>query len=278
MKTGKRSKFAENNSGVTEIVGTILLLAITVIMFAGFMIYLFSMASNPPEKASTHLEGTTDGVSQVYVKHMGGLPLGMDTIVVHMSINGVSSIYKLSEVLISDPSHWSIVGGNGASDELFNIGEKIVYTDIAIKNGNISLMVVSTRYNAVLFFGVIQGEYAAPAPPPSGTWITTTEADFESGVPASVDTNSSSGDVKLTATSTPYNPSGYNLLGSTAFVSGTTGDLTSNNDVYMTFESYASSSEYLQVTYQSAGSGSGTTGNPTPSYPSGLQANDLILL
>ncbi|MCW4044301.1 MAG: hypothetical protein NWE94_02140, partial [Candidatus Bathyarchaeota archaeon] len=33
-----------------------------------------------------------------------------------------------------------------------------------------------------------------------------------------------------------------------------------------------------QVAFKSAGAGSGTTGNPTPSYPSGLQANDLILL
>ena len=33
-----------------------------------------------------------------------------------------------------------------------------------------------------------------------------------------------------------------------------------------------------QVTYVSAGTGSGTTGNPTPTYPTGLQANDLIIL
>jgi hypothetical protein len=33
-----------------------------------------------------------------------------------------------------------------------------------------------------------------------------------------------------------------------------------------------------QVTYVGAGDGSGTTGNPTPTYPSGLQADDLILL
>jgi len=47
----------------------------------------------------------------------------------------------------------------------------------------------------------------------------------------------SSGTASLT---TAYNPSGYNLLGSTTLVSGTTGDLTSNNGVYMTFRSYAS--------------------------------------
>ncbi len=34
----------------------------------------------------------------------------------------------------------------------------------------------------------------------------------------------------------------------------------------------------INVTFVGAGSGSGTTGNPTPSYPTGLQANDLILL
>jgi hypothetical protein len=47
----------------------------------------------------------------------------------------------------------------------------------------------------------------------------------------------SSGTASLT---TAYNPLGYGLLGSTTLVSGTTGDLTSNNGVYMTFRSYAS--------------------------------------
>ncbi|GEM_PF-3364000 len=37
-------------------------------------------------------------------------------------------------------------------------------------------------------------------------------------------------------------------------------------------------SQPSQVTYVAAGTASGTTGNPTPAYPSGLQANDLILL
>jgi PKD repeat protein len=37
-------------------------------------------------------------------------------------------------------------------------------------------------------------------------------------------------------------------------------------------------SEPSQVTYVADGTGSGTTGNPTPAYPPGLQANDLILL
>jgi hypothetical protein len=39
---------------------------------------------------------------------------------------------------------------------------------------------------------------------------------------------------------TAYNPSGYNLNGSTTLVSGTTSDLVSNNGAYMTLRSYAS--------------------------------------
>jgi hypothetical protein len=35
---------------------------------------------------------------------------------------------------------------------------------------------------------------------------------------------------------------------------------------------------YAQVTFVSAGTGSGTTGNPTPGYPSNMQNGDLILL
>lgn len=41
-----------------------------------------------------------------------------------------------------------------------------------------------------------------------------------------------------TTSTTAHNPSGYNLLNSTSLVSGTTGDLVSNNGLYMQFRSY----------------------------------------
>ncbi len=49
--------------------------------------------------------------------------------------------------------------------------------------------------------------------------------------------------------------------------------------VFGTLAGYRTAETVAQVTYVGAGAGSGTSmGNPTPSYPSGLQANDLILL
>ena len=50
------------------------------------------------------------------------------------------------------------------------------------------------------------------------------------------------------------------------------------NSVTAYMRAKATGTLLAQVQYIAAGTGSGTTGNPTPAYPSGLQANDLILL
>jgi hypothetical protein len=87
----------------------------------------------------------------------------------------------------------------------------------------------------------------APAPTPTyypSSYNVVTGAYVSGTVPSSVqtvDTNyfimNSAG---TTTSTTSYNPSGYTLVGSTTYVSGTTGDLVSNNAVYMTFRSYPS--------------------------------------
>jgi len=69
----------------------------------------------------------------------------------------------------------------------------------------------------------------------SGTYLS-------GAIPGSVQTVDSDYFIVRSAgtSTTEYNPSGYSLLGSTTRVSGTTEDLVSNNDVYMTFRSYVS--------------------------------------
>jgi len=71
----------------------------------------------------------------------------------------------------------------------------------------------------------------------TGTYISGT-------VPASVQTVDTDyflvGSSATATSTTACNPSGYSVLGGTTLVSGTTGDLASNNGVYMTFRSYAS--------------------------------------
>jgi hypothetical protein len=80
-----------------------------------------------------------------------------------------------------------------------------------------------------------------------------------------------------------FYPTSYNLISGTQYVSGSLTDLQSNNEAYMQFRSYASASDYVQVTFVAAGAGAATATTPTTAnilvpYPTGLQANDLLLL
>jgi len=68
----------------------------------------------------------------------------------------------------------------------------------------------------------------------------------------------------------PFYPSGYNLLGSTQYVSGSLTDLRSNNNLYMTFRSYASAtSAQALYTHQET-----TTIGATQYYLHKLQSAD----
>jgi hypothetical protein len=87
----------------------------------------------------------------------------------------------------------------------------------------------------------------ASAPPPTyypNSYNIVTGTYSSGNAPASVQTVDTDYFVTTSAgtasSTTSYNPSGYSLLGSTTLVSGSTGDLVSNNAVYLTLRSYAS--------------------------------------
>jgi len=74
------------------------------------------------------------------------------------------------------------------------------------------------------------------------------------------------GSASSATTTVPYNPTGYNLLGSTFLVSGSVSDLVSNNGVYMTFRSYASQTSTTSASRAFVGyrSNTGTFGLVSP--------------
>jgi len=88
----------------------------------------------------------------------------------------------------------------------------------------------------------------APAPTPNyypNSYSVATGTYISGTAPSSVQTVDTDYFVVRSAgtstSTTAYNPSNYGLVGSTTLVSGTVADLSSNNGVYMTFRSYASS-------------------------------------
>jgi len=106
-----------------------------------------------------------------------------------------------------------------------------------------------TAGTSLIYANNTSAKVSAAAPVPSVTYypssyLVATGTYVSGSVPnsvQSVDTDYFIVNSAGTATSTTsYNPSGYTLVGSTTLVSGTTGDLVSNNAAYMTFRSYSS--------------------------------------
>jgi len=116
-------------------------------------------------------------------------------------------------------------------------------------------------------YDVLYGTYLSGTVPSS---VQTVDSDYF--IAKSIGTSSST---------IAYNPLGYNLFGSTTLVSGTTGDLISNNGVYMTFRSYENTTYKLQYYNSSDGESSSNSGTYTDkvilTFTPTLTGNYLII-
>jgi hypothetical protein len=76
-----------------------------------------------------------------------------------------------------------------------------------------------------------------------------------------------------------YNPTGYSLGGSTTLSSGSLTDLTKNNSPYMSFQSYASASQYGTITYDSSNSAyTNGAGSLSWTQTTGTGSNRILLV
>jgi len=106
-----------------------------------------------------------------------------------------------------------------------------------------------TAGTSLIYANGTSAKVSAVAPAPTPTYYPNSynivTGTYSSGsVPGSVQTVDTSyftvSSAGTASSTTSYNPSSYALLGSTTLVSGTSGDLVSDNAVYMTFRSYLS--------------------------------------
>lgn len=150
------------------------------------------------------------------------------------AVLGAVALLLLTNILLQ-----SVVGATYLS-LLTHFTATIVSPSVILQEG--------TAGNSTVYANSTSAKVGTVAPAPVPTYNATsssiTTGSYVSGtVPASIQTVDNSYFIvrsAATATSTTaYNPSDYNLLGSTTLVSGTTADLASNNSVYMTFRSYA---------------------------------------
>lgn len=98
----KGRKHWKSRSAVSEVIGSILILAITVVLFAGVMAFVYTM-SGPPERVYTDLIGSIvlspDGetVDEVRIINRGGQPLLDHRTDIYLTIGEEVRVLRISD-------------------------------------------------------------------------------------------------------------------------------------------------------------------------------------
>ena len=110
--------FRNSNEMVSDLVGTMVLLAISVVIFSSLysMVLSYPFASDP---ATVTIIGTIDG-SNIILEHRGGEALGLET-TIPITIAGEKLLIDGRIPTVLD----LLIDSNG--DGLWNIGERLVY-------------------------------------------------------------------------------------------------------------------------------------------------------
>lgn len=145
----KRWNRLRNDSGVSEIIGTMLLLIIVVSLFSVVYFYVLTLPASPPTP-SVNIIGwvvEVDGENEVILKHYGGTSLSDETMV-YLTIDGEreESYYYISSYLIDE-------NGNNKWD----VGE-LVNISIPSDFKKVHVTIVDVWSNSVVMMGVIYEE------------------------------------------------------------------------------------------------------------------------
>lgn len=161
-------KIKMGNSAVAEIVGSVLLLAIAVSMFALIYMNVLSDEGPPPETYVTivgkmGIDDNADDFKDAIFEHRRGESLGTDTEL----IVTIAGTYK-STIIINDGT---LIDLQKLADGYWNVGERLVYhptedlTDIQIEAD-----IIDKETNSVVFWGILQEGYVVPPFGRGGIW------------------------------------------------------------------------------------------------------------
>jgi flagellin-like protein len=146
-------KLFRNKKGVSEIVGTILLLGMAIALFVGVHIVAMNVIPYSPRAPSVRISGQLDN-NIIYIQHNGGDSLPFGTKIIF-------SDYATGETIID--GEISIVRGHIIDDngnDVWNIGEIIKYPNVFVPSldfsGKIQMIIIDIESNAIIAQDVFQ--------------------------------------------------------------------------------------------------------------------------
>ncbi len=156
-------KLAWDREGVSEIVGTFLILAITVIIFSGIILWVTSFPGPEPTRRAD-LDATAEPGVWINITHRGGEPLrGFLTDIV-LLVNGETEVLQTQGIRLSPPDLGMPYGIDG--DQTWNAGEVWRYKNqtIDMLGDTVQLVVIDTESNSIVWTKELLG-FAGQHPP-----------------------------------------------------------------------------------------------------------------
>jgi len=139
----KNEKMKRRNLAVSETVGTLLLLSISVSLFS--VIYSSVLTISPsPTKPSVNLIGKFEK-NNIILEHRGGKILDLDTQII-VTINDTTESFIINDYMNNESRE------NG----VWNIGERVVYPTGDVTDLKVSVSVIDIHTNSVIMLVVLQ--------------------------------------------------------------------------------------------------------------------------
>lgn len=132
-----------NNIALSEIIGTILILAISVSLFSFVYLSLFSLSPNF-DTPIADIHGMTSDKKNIIFSHMGGEELSLDSLVI-ISVGGKEIIQTVGDLLDEKSSE----------DGYWNIGEELVI-NYDIRGLQVTAKIVDKDSNSIVMMGILQ--------------------------------------------------------------------------------------------------------------------------
>lgn len=133
------------DDGVSEIIGTMLLLGIAVTLFS--LVYVSVLAFPSPHSAPSANIVFRVEEDSIIIDHCGGVALSLDTKIL-MTIGNIS-VNVTAKAGLDDKYK---------DDDLWGMGEKLVFPVENLSGKQITINVVDVNTNSVVMTGTLQGE------------------------------------------------------------------------------------------------------------------------
>ncbi|UCF49072.1 MAG: type IV pilin [Thermoplasmatales archaeon] len=148
MQTSKRSfrKIRKNYSAVSEVLGTVLILVISVIILSAVYVAVFSIPSSNNSPV-LNVVGMTANDEDIIISHQGGDDLSLNSILI-LTIGGQEIKYVIEDLLDAE----------SIEDGFWNIGEEIII-NYDIRDLQVEVKIIDAETNSVVMMGLLQEGY-----------------------------------------------------------------------------------------------------------------------